>query len=154
VPQRGGVTGVADRSFKPAGLRRAGLAAAGAAGGGPRRARRADRMVAAGGGALPVLAADAADGAGHPVAGDAEGRRAAAGARRDRGGLAACSAPAVPAVVAPAPLADPLTGGVAADQWLDHTAVRAGAAVLAGGARLAHAPAGCAVKRHPGPAAA
>ena len=85
------------------------------------------------------------------------GRRCPArrrGTYRDRGGLAAYPAPAVPAVMAAAPLADPLPGGVAAGDRLDHAAVRAGRGDLAGGARLAHAPAGCAVKRYPGPAAA
>ncbi len=151
VPQRGGVARVADRAFGPAGLRRAVLAAAG---GGPRRARRADRAAAAGEVAFPVLAAHAADGAGHAIAAGAGVRRAAAGAHRDRGGLAADAAPAVPAVAAAASLADALPGGVAADGRLDLAAVRALSRDLAGGARLAHAPAGRAVKRHPFPAAA
>src|SRR5215470_18314085 len=106
-------------------------------------------MVAAGEVALPVLAAHAADGAGHPVAAGADVRRAVTGPHRDRGGLAAFSAPAVPAVAAAAPLADALPGGVAADDRLDLAAVRAGGRQLAGGARLAHAAARCAVKRHP-----
>jgi hypothetical protein len=59
----------------------------------------------------------------------------------------------MPAVMAAAPLTDPLPGGIAADQRLDHAAVRAAAGVLAGGARLAHGSARCAVKRYPGPAA-
>lgn len=154
VPHRGGVARVADRAFGPAGLRRAVLAAAGAAGGGPRRARRADRIVSAGEVALPVLAAHAADGAGHLVAADADVRRAATGPHRDRRGLAADPAPAVPAAAAAAPLADAPPGRVAADDRLDHAAVRAGGGDLAGGAWLAHAAAGCAVKRHLGPAAA
>jgi hypothetical protein len=54
-------------------------------------------------------------------------------------GLAAYSAPAVPAVAAAAPLADALPGGVAADDRLDLAAVRAGGRQLAGGARL-HMP--------------
>ena len=106
APQRGGVARVADRPFGPAGLRRAVLAAAGAAGGGPRRARRADRMVAGGEVAFAVLAAHAADGAGHLVAVDADVRRAVAAAHRDRGGLAADPARAVAPVAAAAPLAD------------------------------------------------
>jgi hypothetical protein len=154
APQRGGVARVADRAFGPAGLRRAVLAAAGAAGGRPRRARRADRMAAAGEVAFPTLAAHAADGAGHPVAADADVRRAAAGPHRDRGTPAADPAPAVPAVAAAAPLADALPGGVTADDRLDLAAVRAGSGDLPGRARLAHAPAGRAVKRHACPAAA
>jgi hypothetical protein len=51
-------------------------------------------------------------------------------------------------------LGDPLPGGVAGDDLLDHTAVRALSGDLAGGARLAHAPGRRAVKRYPGPAAA
>src|SRR5260370_5162243 len=111
-------------------------------------------MVAAGEVAFPVLAAHAADGGGHPVAADADVRRAAAGSHRDRGALAAYPAPAVPAVVTAAPLVDALPGGVAADDPLDHAAVRAGGRDLAGGGGLSHTPAGGAVKRHPGPAAA
>src|SRR5260370_5280975 len=111
-------------------------------------------MVAAGEVAFPVLAAHAAGGGGHPVAADADVRRAAAGSNHDRGALAAYPAPAVPAVVTAAPLADAMPGGVAADDRLDHAAVRAGSGDLAGGARLAHPPAGGAVKRHPRPAAA
>src|SRR5260221_1855284 len=111
-------------------------------------------MVAAGEVAFPVLAAHAAGGGGHPVAADADVRRAAAGSHRDRGALAAYPAPAVPAVAAAAPLADALPGGVAADDRLDHAAVRAGGGDLAGGAGLAHAPARGAVKRRSGPAAA
>ena len=111
-------------------------------------------MVAGSEVALPVGAADAADGAGHLVAVDADVRRAGAGAHRDRGGLAASPALAVTAVPAPAPLADPLPGAVAAGGRLDLAAVRALGGVQAGGARLAHAPAGRAEQRDPVPAAA
>src|SRR6266852_3817146 len=102
-------------------------------------------MVAAGEVALPVLAAHAADGAGHPVAAGADVRRAVAGPDRDRGGLAAHPALAVPAAAPAAPLADALPGGAAADDRLDLAAAGAGSGDLAGGAGLAHAAAGCAV---------
>ena len=154
APQRGVVARVADRALGPADGRRAVLAAAGAAGGGPRRARRADRMAGAGEVAFPVLAAHTADGAGHPVAADADLRGVAAGPHGDRGGLAADPAPAASPVPAAARLADPLPGGVAGDDLLDHAAVRALSGDLTGGARLAHAPGQRAVKRYPGPAAA
>src|SRR5260370_37998298 len=71
-------------------------------------------MVAAGEVAFPVLAAHAAGGGGHPVAADADVRRAAAGSHHDRGALAAYPAPAVPAGGTAAPLADALPRGGAA----------------------------------------
>src|SRR5258707_15638425 len=97
-------------------------------------------MVAAGEVAFPVLAAHAAGGGGHPVAADADVRRAAAGSHHDRGALAAYPAPAVPAVVTAAPPADALPGGGAADDPLDPAAGRAGSGDLAGGARPGHPP--------------
>src|SRR5258708_24000682 len=110
-------------------------------------------MVAAGEVAFPVLAAHAAGGGGHPVAADADVRRAAAGSHHDRGALAAYPAPAVPPVVTAAPLADALPGRVAADDPLDRAAVRAGSGDLAGGAPPAHPPPRGAGKPHtpPGP---
>src|SRR5258708_30242940 len=97
-------------------------------------------MVAAGEVAFPVLAAHAAGGGGHPVAADADVRRAAAGSHHDRGALAAYPAPAVPAVVTAAPLADALPGGVAADDRLGHAPGRAGSGGLAGRAPPAPPP--------------
>src|SRR5207248_3165374 len=96
VAQRGGVARVADRPLGPAGGRRAVLAAAGAGRTRSRRARHADRAAGRGEAACPAPAADAARGHGLAVAVHADVRAAVTGPRRDRGGLPAPAALAVP----------------------------------------------------------
>src|SRR5260370_33358541 len=103
-------------------------------------------MVAASEVAFPVLAAHAAGGGGHPVAADADVRRAAAGSHHDRGALAAYPAPAVPAVGTAAPPPDALPGGGAADDPPCRAAVRAGSGDLGGGRPRAQPPAAGAVE--------
>ena len=153
MPQRCCVARVADRSFGPAGLRRAVGTAPGAGHGGPRRAGQADRPLTGSEAAFPPRAARAAVSFGHLVAVHAHVRVASPGADGDRGGLAASPAPAQAAFPAAAPLADRLTVAGAPGDRVDRVAARAPGGAGAVSAPGAHASQRRAGQRPAGPAA-
>ena len=155
VLQGRAVTRVADRSLRPAGLRRPVLPAARADGGGPRRARGADRLAGCRVGARAPLPAYAAGGFGHPVAVDADVRLPVPAAHRDRRGVPAPAAFAVAArvITAPADLADRPAVLVEPGRRLGLAAGGAGPGELPAAAPLAHPAAVTAEQRLAGPPA-